>query len=212
MSYIWEYYSKDNRFVMELLSPYFEAVNSNKICCVNPLLRFASINSSFSSIDDSELVDLKRINRSKIENVVFHILALLDIESGLDEKQIKMNFLDKEIMTGQFGDKIKGLWADLLLKDKNIILSQLTDDKPLEDIFYSVLIKLFSEISLCYEEQCSTYYLYIADKKTAYREKLVEVIKFFCWPIKKSLLTFWRYHYGITGFDKSMKIDNIAIV
>lgn len=243
MSYIWKHYTSEKKYSRQYkITPYFETFGDSKensSCWINPLLRFSNFNLHFNALDEknislyeknfSEITDssslenvfsqylgldsFSDIDFTAVENIIFHMLALKDIEFGLDEKQMKMNFLEKEINSGYFGNSIKEKWNNLVPKDKNFILFFLSNENTFNIKHFSdLLIKLFAEISIVWEKNIDKYYLYIGDKKTKYRTELFEIIKYFFWPSNLNLDIVWFNHYGVLGIDKTMQIDCISIL
>lgn len=226
MSYIWEDYTPERKYRRQKhLTPYFETTSSSRhICEVNPLLRFSEINNAMNIYGEIEYENtpkddedqfLSTIEPESVENIIFHFLALQDLESGLDKQQIKMNYLDREIMEGYFGPEIKAQWKKINSAEKNIILYFLTLKIYNQyTSFTDILIKFFAEASLLEETFGGEkkYFLYIGEKKTEYRHVLVKAIEYLFWNYDKILNVVWEHHYGVIGWDQTMKIDSISIV
>ena len=104
MSYIWEDYRAEKIFrTGKKISPYMETAENNHVLCeVNPLIRFSEIFSDSGVLSENE----------ELANMIFHYLAMTDMLSGINESQIKVNWLEKEILKGSFGEKLKDNWEE----------------------------------------------------------------------------------------------------
>jgi len=207
--YIWENYTPSKKFyVGKENSPYIEILNDTKnIIEVNPLLRFGEI---FAELDKIKSILLKT---QDFENILFHYLALLDTLKGLDRKQIFLNYIDKEIQEGEWGEFVKQKWAEIQPNHKEVLLHTLYEQKDNANNFFEVIKKLFDVASLLYEKSTETYYLYFNDNLALeYCKTLIEVVKFLFWDIQNHLEVVWKNHYGIIGFEETMKISEINIV
>ena len=221
MAYIWENYSEDKRFrTGERISPYLEiAFPDSAGADVNPLLRFARI--------FEELAELRRYSGGTVpredisdisrdtENLLFHYLAQMDLLAGLDARQIRVNALEREILTGSFGSFCAAHWQALTRHDRRVILytlAQRYESVTIGGCFFEAAQKLWEYVSILYEPSTELYYLYIYARKTDYSAMLLEMITLLFWDIQCSLRVFWYYHYGIIGAEDSMRISEIQIV
>jgi len=102
MKYIWQNYSAENNFRVEInpLSPYLEVGNvGEKIFGVNPIPRFYDI---FYPLFENYSPE----RFSELENCLFHYLAKLDLKNGLHRVSIFEHLLDKEIREKIFGGDV----------------------------------------------------------------------------------------------------------
>ena len=207
MSYIWEDYRPEKIFrTGKKISPYMEIAENNSVLCeVNPLIRFSEIFSDSDILSENEA----------LENIVFHYLAMTDMLSGINESQVKVNWLEKEILKGSFGEKLKDKWKMIQLRHQEILLYTLLhklETQQIENEFFNACKKLFESTSLIYEKNTDTYYFYISEDKTEYNEMLLDTAVMMFWDIQYRLEIIWKNHYGIIDSDDTMKIHNIYIL
>lgn len=211
MAFIWENYSLSKRYVVgKKISPYMEIFSdAESVIPVNPLIRF---NDLFSVL---ESVDCLNLETDVLENILFHYLASFDLLRGIDQKQIGINYLERELQDGYWGVLIKENWAQINEKHKEIILHSLymkvVNHSP-KDYFFMAIQKLFSVVSLVYEKDTDTHYLYIGETKTEYAQMLVSIVVSLFGSIQNNIEIIWEKHYGIIGSDNTMKISEILIV
>ena len=207
MSYIWEDYCSEKIFrTGKKISPYMEIAENNHVLCeVNPLIRFSEIFSDSDVLSENEA----------LANMIFHYLAMTDMLSGINESQIKVNWLEKEILKGSFGEKLKDNWNMIQPKHQEILLYTLLhrlETQQIENEFFNACKKLFESTSLIYEKNTDTYYFYISEDKTEYNEMLLDTAVMMFWDIQYRLEIIWKNHYGIIDSDDTMKIQNIYIL
>lgn len=223
MSYIWENYTINKKFIIGTkVCPYIEVFsNDNYAVEVNPLLRFTQIfNSSYYENCESQfamdsLKDyLDENGTEQIINILFHYLSQLDRCKGLDSIQRKIEKLGNEIEKGLWGSKIQELSKLLKYNDRECILYILSQriHNDNQSYFMEAISRIFGVSSLCYEKKTKLYYLYIGAKCSDYNENILELIKILFWTLNHELVTIWGYHYGIIGSDDTMHIDSIQIV
>lgn len=211
MAFIWENYSLSKRYMVgKKISPYMEIFSDAEyVIPVNPLIRF---NDLFSVLESVDCLDLKI---EVLENILFHYLASFDLLRGVDQKQIGINYLEREIQDGYWGVLIKKNWAQINEKHKEILLHSLymkvANNSP-EDYFFKTIQKLFAVVSLIYEKDTERYYLYIGETKSEYTQILVNIVVYLFWSIQNDIEIIWKKHYGIIGSDSTMKISEILIV
>lgn len=209
MSYIWEDYDENNKYVInKSVTPYLEVFdNSTHEIAVNPLLRFASI---FGDIitNLSEYAD--------INNVALHYLAMMDKSFGMNYFQMLLEIIRNDFINGYYGQKVKNLWEIMNDKDKNTslyytALRLLNDDKS---FFMEALGKSFPASSLAYDKESALYFLYIGAENTSYNKSKLELLITLFANINMTLKlkTVWKYHYGVIGDQNTMKINAIQIV
>lgn len=207
MSYIWEDYACDKKFIVgRKVCPYMEVYENNSVCAeINPMIRFPEI---------IDLDALKYDNSGEVQNIVFHYLAQLDKVKGLSYFQSIIESVREEIDKGYWGKNTSNLWRKLSLDNQEIIISVLVQ-RLLNDnktYFMDVIGKLFPEASLCYEKKTNQYYLYIRAEENTYNSDLIAIAKILFLNIKNKVLTVWENHYGIIGTDDTMHIGRIQVV
>ena len=212
MAYIWENYSSGKRYyVANHFSPYTEVLTSDKSNeAVNPNIRFSSI---FYNLP--ELANLLNEYNHDLENYIFHLLAQVDLLKGLDKEQLLMNFFEREILDGVFGDFLANEWRKIKVRHKTIILNCMVSKycRGIEEkLFSSCILKIFDSISITEEIKTGITYIYISEKKSEYNEAILNVIKLLFWKINKKIKICWGHHYGVIGANPTMKIGGIVII
>lgn len=213
MSYIWEEYSADKTYIIveKENCPYIEVMqNTTSIVSVNPMLRFSKIFDSIHNEENSVLIECF----DKIENIVFHFLAQLDKQKGLNYERCIIENIKSEILNNYYGYDIKHLFLSLNSNDQETILfevfQRLTHDS--KSFFMDCISKLFPIASLCYETKTDIYYLYLGAKKTDYNLKKYKIVELLFWNINMKIEIIWKNHYGIVGNQNTMQIDSIQVV
>lgn len=220
MAYIWENYSEEKRFrVGRYISPYLEiAFPDTAGGEVNPLLRFSEIFQPLEKLPPefaSALPGSVYSRKEELENILFHCLAGLDRLRGLDEKQHRVNALEKEILAGSFGTLCAEYWRKLTEHDQLVILHTLVEQFECETVeywFFRAAQRLWRYVSILYEPATELYYVYVYARETEYTAMLMDVIVHLFWDMRCDLQVTWRYHYGVIGADDSMRISEIQIV
>lgn len=217
MAYIWENYSEEKRFrVGTCISPYLEiAFPDGAGGDVNPLLRFSEIFQPLEELPAIAQPDCPYSQKEELENILFHYLAGLDRLRGLDEKQIRVNALEREIMAGSFGALCAEHWRKLTEHDQRAILYTLAErfeNETAEHWFSRAAQRLWGYVSILYEPATELYYVYICARETEYTAILMDVVMHLFWDMRCNFRITWLYHYGVIGADDSMRISEIQIV
>ncbi len=232
MSYIWEFLKENNNLanfvVKKSFCPYVEVFSDNpEEISVNPLLRFSEI---FNALDQiftgnhpaDELNEGNELDTSSCEHfiqkpfyrVIFNYLAMLDKSFGLNYRQMLIEKVRQEVENKYFGEKVCSLYEQLSIKEQNIFLYLVASKllKQDQSYFTEAVERLFSTSLLKFEESTSTYFLYIGERRTDYNLKKYELLKLMFWDRNLKLRTYWDYHYGIIGKNRTMLIGKIQIV
>ena len=227
MAYIWEDHPERKTFRQgKNVSPYLEVMSpggSEGVSLVNPLLRFAGIFDALAPLNmihdlmgtPTEEMPLVTFHMPDIENVLFHYLASLDRIRGIDAKQIRVDALERSILAGDFGPFEQAHWNELTERDRRVILHTLADKyacETVDNFFFLAVQKLFDHVSLIFEKDTGSYYLYISDHKTDHRDTLMKIVTQLFWDIRHKLEIIWHYHYGIIGNDDTMRTSEICIL
>ena len=214
MNCIWEialkaqksgYNLEDLRFRnSESPSPYtessFDFLNSDTIeeneIEVNPLYRFESVRKIFLDI-------------------IFHYIAVGDLRSGGDKKELRAMYILKEIEEGRFLKSIRKTLLSLdFEKSKRIIfcLLDLCKCKDYITVFRRALRELYPKANLyVHSENLRKFTIFTGVDKTKEEVERMEMLEKLFLPISYETDVFWKYHFGIIGVDESMKIGKTAI-
>ena len=229
MNCIWEialkaqksgYNLEDLRFInSENPSPYtestFDFLNAdmieNSIVEVNPIYRFAN------ELGEVFLPDVKGYEKVReiFLDVIMHYIAVWDLRSGTDKKELRAMYILKEIEEGKFLKSIrKNLLSLDFEKSKRIIfcLLDLCKCKDYITIFRKALRELYPKANLyIYSENLRKLTVFTGVDETREDRERIEMLKKLFLPISYEMDIFWKYHFGIIGVDESMKIGKTAM-
>ena len=222
MSYIWEFLKENNNLanfvVKKSFCPYVEVFSDNpEEISVNPLLRFSEIFNALDQIftgnhptdelnEGNERDTLSREHQESFHCVILNYLAMLDKSFGLNYRQMLIEKYEEL--------KKLSINEQLSIKEQNIFLYLVASKllKQDQSYFTEAVERLFSTHLLKFEESSSTYFLYIGERKTDYNSTKYELLKLMFWDRNLKLRTYWEYHYGIIGNNRTMLIGNMQIV
>ena len=229
MNCIWEivlkaqksgYNLEDLRFrTSESPSPYtessFDFLNSDTIeeneIEVNPLYRFANELGEIFLPDVEGFESVRKI----FLDIIFHYIAVWDLRSGGDKKELRAMYILKEIEEGRFLKSIrKPLLSLNFEKSKRIIfcLLDLCKCKDYITVFRKALRELYPKANLyIHSENLRKFTIFTGVDKTKEEVERMEMLEKLFLPISYETDVFWKYHFGIIGVDESMKIGKTAI-
>lgn len=210
MKYIWQEYSakKDFYVAEKPLSPYLEAgyVGGNKIG-VNVLPRFEEI---FLPLFENGHAE----NSQRLENVVLHYLAQLDLQSGVHRTSIFERLLDEELRRGDFGKRAAEIYSALSENERRIILIYLRRHEAargLKNFFFDAVLQFFPQSRFYFHEWERKFLLCIPFRKTERAGNLMELLIFLLLDLGVSYEIFWGEHFGIIGEAAMMKLGEFVI-
>ena len=176
---------------------------------VNLRMRFPSLLDITQKTD----VDERREDNAMPDwelDLYLHFIAALDLYSGYNKENQKLDLLYQAIMAGKFGERIRDLFNSLSKKEQGIILRNMNICKKngLED-FHRVFKEMYP-LGLIYKsENIIIVYLDMEEDGTVgYR---MELLKMLFLPITYSLKIHFKNHIGIIGKESTMKIGKIRI-
>lgn len=221
MSYIWENYSIDNTYKLALKNycPYtevFEMVNGT--AKVNIVYRFFKVYTYlFEGIETEE--QLMKIFKEEDFNMIFHILANIDMYSGLSLKDIEMLKIYLDICNGLYGINPE-YFEHMEFEHKYKLLSYIhlrQEQQNCNNYFFDCLSELFP-IQVYFSENKDTYIVQIwndenkvfsATKEYTAKE-LYECTKYLLCDYWINVEVYWKIPIGICG--DVMKVDNIQLI
>ena len=200
-------------------SPYtessFDFLNSDTIeeseIEVNPLYRFAN------ELGEVFLPDVKGYEKAReiFLDVIMHYVAVWDLRSGGDKKELRAMYILKEIEEGRFLKSIRKTLLSLdFEKSKRIIfyLLDLCRCKDYITVFRKALRELCPKANLyIHSENLRKFTIFTGVDKTKEEVERMEMLEKLFLPISYETDVFWKYHFGIIGVDESMKIGKTAI-
>ena len=118
MSWLWENYRRDGtyRVAWRPAEPSLE-IGSDPFA-VNPLIRFSTV---FLPLAEAE----ERGRPPELEDALLRFLARLDINSGLDRRELALRRLDRELRRGWWGEETGATYLILTEEEKLVALNLL---------------------------------------------------------------------------------------
>ncbi len=144
-------------------------------------------------------------------DLFLHLAAYLDLLSGFNINNGKIDKIRFEIETGAYGDDIRNLFKRLNDKDQDIILRHYSYFKNgALTAFKNAFKELYAD-GLIYKKQ-DTIYVYIDKDQNDQDDVKFELLKKLFIPLDMKLNIHFKYHMGIIGIKETMKIGKIRIV
>ena len=200
-------------------SPYtessFDFLNSDTVddreIEINPLYRFAM---QLGEIFLPDVVGYENV-RAMFLDVMLHYVAIWDLRSGGDKKELRAMYILNEIQEGKFLKSIRETLLDLELNKAKRIIFCLLDLYKCKDyitIFRKALKELYPKANLyIHSENLRKLILFTGVDKTKKDMERIEMLKELFLPISYETDIFWKYHFGIVGVKESMKIGKMAL-
>lgn len=222
MAYIWQEYSKNNRFVIsfEGISPYMEVwdFNDKNNISVNPFCRIGEI--LFPDEDAEKIIELSGKyendkNFTDIVNLIIHEIAQTDRIKGIDLMFIYSHIEKKFIMDGKYGKECTALFNSIPKNKQDILLRYLAKydmSNQRENVFDSALNALFEGVKMYFEHSTGVVHIFINEKKTEENLKVYSLVSILFKDVNVNDEVTWRNHFGIIGFDNVMIQDEIQLI
>lgn len=229
MNCVWEialkagengYALEDLRFINSTSpSPYtessFDFLNTDRIeestVEVNPLYRFPV---QLGELFLADVTGYERV-RELFLDVMLHYVAVWDLRSGADKKELRARYLLKEIESGRFLQCFKEVLLSLPADKAKIMMFYLLDLYRCGDYitaFKKAVRELYPRANLyIHGENSRKLILFTGVNETEEEKKKVKMLVQMFLPIACSIDIFWKYHFGIVGVEESMKIGTIAV-
>ena len=200
-------------------SPYtessFDFLNSDTVedreIEINPLYRFAM---QLGEIFLPDVVGYENV-RAMFLDVMLHYVAIWDLRSGGDKKELRAMYILKEVQEGRFLKSIRETLLDLEFNKAKRIIFCLLDLYKCKDyitIFRKALKELYPKANLyIHSENLRKLILFTGVDKTKKDMERIEMLKELFLPISYETDIFWKYHFGIVGVKESMKIGKMAL-
>ncbi len=200
-------------------SPYtessFDFLNSDTVegreIEINPLYRFAT---QLGEIFLPDVVGYENV-RAMFLDVMFHYVAVWDLRSGGDKKELRAMYILREIQEGRFLKSMRETLLELEFNKAKRIIFCLLDLYKCKDyitIFRKALKELYPKANLyIHSENLRKLILFTGVDKTKKDMERIEMLKELFLPISYEIDIFWKYHFGIIGIQESMKIGKMAL-
>ena len=200
-------------------SPYtestFDFLNAdmieNSIVEVNPLYRFAN------ELGEVFLPDVKGYEKVReiFLDVIMHYIAVWDLRSGTDKKELRAMYILKEIEEGGVLKSIRKTLFSLGFENSKRIVFCLLDLYECKDyitIFRKALRELYPKANLYnHSENLRKFTIFTGGDKTKEDMERMEMLKKLFLPISYETEIFWKHHFGVIGVGESMRIGETAI-
>ena len=210
------------RYVLsENISPYSEVnmedlnynntANGRTEVEINPFYRFTDVVNELLNPDLNEQKEL----RAELFNIVFHILANLDLQDGLNKRVLTGRLIINSIEGGKYGDEVKELFRVLNKREKVTVADGIQDKyNYLREI--EVFKKVFKSIypdSLIYDslDKEEELVLFINEKKTPENRKKEKLLEKLFLPVGLKCRKTWEYHFGIMDVSETMVLGELVI-
>ena len=200
-------------------SPYtessFDFLNSDTVedreIEINPLYRFAT---QLGEIFLPDVVGYENV-RAMLLDVMLHYVAIWDLRSGGDKKELRAMYILREIQEGRFLKSMRETLLELEFNKAKRIIFCLLDLYKCKDyitIFRKALKELYPKANLyIHSENLRKLILFTGVDKTKKDMERIEMLKELFLPISYEIDIFWKYHFGIVGVKESMKIGKMAL-
>lgn len=178
---------------------------------INPFYRFTDVIGDFLNPDIQERSEL----RGEIFNIIFHILANLDLQEGLNRRVLTSRLIIQNMENGRYGSEIQGLFKVLNKREKVIIADGIQDKyNYLKEIeaFKKVFKSIYPD-SLVYDflEKEEELILFINEKKDEKNKKKEKLIEKLFLPVGLKCRKSWGNHFGILGVEETMVLGEMLI-
>lgn len=219
MSYIWDDYSVENTYYLAErdFSPYMECMNTQTAGReVNGLFRFDCVFDRLTEFWKEGVKEREEIS------ILFHILANYDLLSGLTEMDICMILQEEMILTGYYGTGSRTLYERLNTHQKYTLLHYMEKRRRCgsrKTYAYEAASELLHG-GLYYS--CKSEYLLIfiphekreksAEGSECTFEELYELWKSLFFDYWTEIEAVWKRHFGVIGFDSSMRMGEIQLI
>ena len=178
---------------------------------INPFYRFTDV---VNDLLNPDLIAAK-VQREELFNIVFHILANLDLQEGLNKRVLTSRLIIESIESGRYGDEIRELFRILNKREKVTVADGIQDKyNYLREI--EVFKKVFKSVypdSLIYDslDKEEELVLFINEKKTPENRKKEKLLEKLFLPVGLKCRKTWEYHFGIMGVDETMVLGELLI-
>lgn len=177
---------------------------------INPLVRFADI---FSLVAELE-TELSEEEARDLENVLLHLLACLDRQSGIDRAAVAIDVRREELLAGRYGARVQELYttladgeqaavARLLMRQEEDVAGRLYYDEALHE--------LFPDILPYYEMQDETILLYLPRRENEKDKGTLKLLEHLFLDRTAVVREFWERPFGILGEAWMTHLDQFQL-
>lgn len=142
-------------------------------------------------------------------DILLHFYAALDMYSGYNRNNQRLDAVHKDFVDGKYGDNVKHIFLKLSLKEQDIILRNFCDSNHEDmDIFCRTYKELYPSGLIYRYDKTIIVYL---DKEDDDTSQCLELLRILFLPIGTLLKIHFKYHMGIIGIEDTMRIGKIRI-
>lgn len=228
MAYLWSDYDRNATYCIseKPASPFeerLENIDEDAVVRINPVCRFAGIFLPllhyFETLN-AENQELAKVHeaastRSKIENILLHVLAQIDRTSGIHDFTLEEDRLEKSILAGMYGEPAQKAFASLARADQLAILHLLRrqeEEKGRVSYFVQALQALFPGANYYYYEFEERFLICIPQEKSPEGENRLLLLQDLFLDLScREPEIFWNSHFGIIGRNDTMQLDKMVI-
>lgn len=146
---------------------------------------------------------------------MMHLLARLELRSGVDAKEYETRNKWKKIECGEYGNKLAQLFSTLTPEKKYFaswVMAQQERNGESVNLFAKALIGILQDGALYKDEEKSKeLLLYIGVEENEQVSNQIEFVQEAFLPFDYHLRVFWNHSFGIIGDDRCMQLGNIEI-
>ncbi|GGG82828.1 hypothetical protein GCM10010918_45430 [Paenibacillus radicis (ex Gao et al. 2016)] len=228
MNYIWDLMVKAQRSgkskkgiyfqPAKVYSPYMElslvdinAMHIEREVEVNPYYRFYDIFLDMFTLDNEESEEL----RNALFDIMIHFLADIDLMQGMNRREYCIRFVLKDMEECLFGEDVKRGLA-LFNRDEREIIAvnvlRLYETGEAVYLLKDTMRKLFRRSTIYVNcEEKDELVFYVGQKESAETKARIELVRRIFLPIRFDTEIYWEHHFGIQGYEETMRIDRIAL-
>lgn len=185
MSWLWQNYREDGLYKVdwEPWAPALEVVCDPR--AINVLPRFTNV---FQPLGEAGIRD----NRA-LEDTLLRFLALLDLSSGFDLRQMSLRRLDGELRAGLWGEDVRSWYADLDDDERRVLLNLLCEQEKSPLPFLDRAIAIFFPNAKAYKlEKHGDIILSIPHGETARSAIRLALVLALFLPLRQEIRVYWQ--------------------
>ena len=200
-------------------SPYYEqsfsVINQDvvrkKRIEINALYRFCDI---FRDLLKEEVDDFEEFQRYLFDCAI-HVLLYTDLKHGISKRELYIRKFMEEIAGGNFGEEVARNFNCIKSHQQNrmttLVFAQQQTGSSLVLFRKAVLVLYPNAMLYQVKAEKQKLLLYVDDRKTERKERALRFVLEMFLPLSYQVRVFWKYHFGVIGVDKTMKINEIEI-
>lgn len=178
---------------------------------INPYYRFSDIFQEFLDANFAEHEELRDV----LFDMMIHFLLFLDCQQGLNKREYYGRFICQDIKNGVFGEAIKDSIAAFTIEEFERVVHSLITLYRTEStlhLFKQVVRSIFTNSIIYYRsEDISEILIYLGTAQTHSNRQKIDTLLALFLPLGFKYRLYWQDHFGLIGYDSTMRIDHIVI-